>query len=407
MTVEKRVGRTGKVSWRVRIWSRDAIIDSATFRSKSAATEWERAQYHRLDRGRGLIDRDNGARTLKQWSEDWLLDYSPDAPATRVRVESLLRNHIVPHFGNRAVDSITRTDLRQWVIQLSKRRSPSTARLSLGVVRQIMTLAVEQEAIAVNPCIGVKVSGIRPGAPRALSHGQVASIAEELAAPRDKALFLLLVYTGLRWGEAAALRWDDITLDGQALYVHQAIRMSKVSAGRVELGDTKTHRVRLVALPELVRDALLVWWKQTSNSAESKSTDQIITAWQKHCSLIFPSRTGTPLRNRNWTTRALQPAATKVGIYKLTPHQLRDTYASLSIAAGASAAGVKGNLGHESISTTYRHYTMVMPEERTAVAAALDAAARAAKKKTRHTKSDPSQESTGSDQADSGEENEV
>jgi integrase len=76
--------------------------------------------------------------------------------------------------------------------------------------------------------------------------------------------------------------------------------------------------------------------------------------------LVFPSANSTPLRNRNFRRDSFDPAAAALGL-KLTPHNLRDTAASLAIQAGASVVAVARLLGHESAATTLNHYAGLFP----------------------------------------------
>jgi integrase len=93
--------------------------------------------------------------------------------------------------------------------------------------------------------------------------------------------------------------------------------------------------------------------------------------------LVFPSANSTPLRNRNFRRDSFDAATAAVGL-KITPHNLRDTAASLAIQAGASVVAVARLLGHESAATTLNHYAGLFPTDLDDVAVRLDVAARKA-----------------------------
>ena len=86
-------------------------------------------------------------------------------------------------------------------------------------------------------------------------------------------------------------------------------------------------------------------------------------------------RAGTPLRNRNWRRDVFDSAVAALGL-KITPHNLRDTAASLAIQEGASVVAVARLLGHESAATTLNHYAGLFPTDLDDIASRLDAAAR-------------------------------
>jgi len=109
----------------------------------------------------------------------------------------------------------------------------------------------------------------------------------------------------------------------------------------------KDHQARTVPIPMTVSDELLDYRGQTESSE-----------------LVFPSANSTPLRNRNFRRDSFDPAAAALGL-KLTPHNLRDTAASLAIQAGASVVAVARLLGHESAATTLNLYAGLFPTDLT------------------------------------------
>ncbi|MFJ6261570.1 tyrosine-type recombinase/integrase [Rhodococcus erythropolis] len=111
------------------------------------------------------------------------------------------------------------------------------------------------------------------------------------------------------------------------------------------LGAVKTHESRTVPLPQPIAADLHVWCK-------SLEPDD----------LVFSTKTHGPLRNKNYRRDCLTPAAESVGLV-LTPHNLRDTAASLAIDAGASVVAVARLLGHEDATTTLRHYAALFPTD--------------------------------------------
>jgi hypothetical protein len=81
--------------------------------------------------------------------------------------------------------------------------------------------------------------------------------------------------------------------------------------------------------------------------ADSRDRVRRVRRLQSPVQPRFPSVTGTPLRNRNWRRDAFDSAVEALGL-KITPHNLRDTAASLAIQEGASVVAVARLLGHES-----------------------------------------------------------
>ena len=89
---------------------------------------------------------------------------------------------------------------------------------------------------------------------------------------------------------------------------------------------------------------------------------------------MFTAPEGGVLRNTNFRLRFFDPAAEKVGLVGLTPHELRHTAASLAIAAGANVKAVQLMLGHASAAMTLDLYAGLFADDLDAVADRLDRA---------------------------------
>jgi integrase len=94
---------------------------------------------------------------------------------------------------------------------------------------------------------------------------------------------------------------------------------------------------------------------------------------------LFPAPGGGPLRHSNFRHRFFDPAVTRAGLAPLTPHDLRDTAASLAVAAGAGVKAVQRMLGHASAAMTLEVYAGLFDDELDDVADRMGAAAEAAR----------------------------
>jgi integrase len=112
------------------------------------------------------------------------------------------------------------------------------------VLSQFLARAVSDRLLVANPASGAKLPRTQRKRPVYLSHEQVGALAS--AAGECEALVLLLAYTGLRWGEAVALRVGDLDL----LRRRATVARNAVQAGRtIHVGGPKNHKRRSVPLP--------------------------------------------------------------------------------------------------------------------------------------------------------------
>lgn len=90
---------------------------------------------------------------------------------------------------------------------------------------------------------------------------------------------------------------------------------------------------------------------------------------------LFTARKGGPLRNSNFRHYFFDPAVQRAGLAPLTPHNLRDTAASLAVASGANVKAVQRMLGHASASMTLDVYSGLFDAELDDVAERMNDAA--------------------------------
>ncbi len=250
---------------------------------------------------------------------------------------------------------ITFESLSQWVARLSLGDlGPSGVRQSVFVVSAALDHAVRSGRIRSNPARGLGLS--RPGRRDYvfLTHGQLRVLADEAGPWR--VFVLVLGYTGLRWGEATALRVCDIDLARRRIDVRRAF--SDVG-GHVVLGTPKSHQSRTVPVPRLLA-------RELSAATTGKHADD----------LVFTMPGGSVLRLSNWRRATFLAARARAGLSgRFRIHDLRHTAASLMIQAGYPPKMLQEIMGHASITKTLDLYGHLYPGDMDRYAARLDDAA--------------------------------
>lgn len=346
-------------SWRARYYGPDGRQRSKSFERKSDAERWLTQQRSLIVQG-DWTDPARGRITLGEYILAWLDSRTDLKPKTRHQYSSLLTLHILPTWRTVPLAKVTFEGLSHWVAQLSLGGlGPSGVRQSVFVMSAALDHAVRSGRIRSNPAKGL-------GLPRPnrrdyvfLTHGQVLTLATE--AGRWRLLILLLAYTGLRWGEATALRVCDIDFDRRRIDVRRAF--SDVG-GRVVLGTPKSHQSRTVPLPRFVA-------AEMAAGVDGKRPDD----------LVFTMPGGSVMRLSNWRLVTFVPARTRAGLSdRFRIHDLRHTAASLMIQAGYPPKMLQEIMGHASITTTLDLYGHLYPGEMDRYADRLDSAARDAGK---------------------------
>jgi len=219
--------------------------------------------------------------------------------------------------------------------------------------------AVRARVLAVNPLDALR----RPRAPRPEIKALGSEDARRLLAAAQgdplEALFVLLLGTGLRLGEALGLRWGDVDLEASTLHVRRAL--VETPGGAQSFAEPKTSKSRRrVDLPGFAIAAL-------------RSHREKLGALPHPTVLVFKTWTGEPLRRPNIHRRSWRPLLKRAGLPAMPLHALRHTYASLALANGVHPKIVQAALGHSSITLTLDTYSHVVDGAGQEAAGRLDA----------------------------------
>jgi integrase len=252
---------------------------------------------------------------------------------------------------------------------------PSDRGESHRVLSLILDMAVKDGRLARNVAHGVNLPRNHRPEHRYLTHDQVEDLAYECGYPSDPSKYssldtranetyrlvvLFLAYTGVRFGEMAALRVARLDLHRQRAVIAESV--TPVQGKGLVWGTTKTHQRREVPIPRFLAAEL-------AEHIKGKRLDE----------LVFGGiRKGQPLRVSTFGT-AFTAAARAIGVPDLHPHQLRHTAASLAIASGADVKVVQQMLGHASATMTLDTYGHLFEDRLNEVGDAMDAAREAAR----------------------------
>ena len=220
--------------------------------------------------------------------------------------------------GLARLEELDEDAIRSWVGEWTCRAS--TTRLRLALAKAFFTFAVERGWAARSP-----LAKFRP--PRSDSAPTMPLTVVEMRAllaaaeewPRERALILLMRYSGLAIGDAATLRREALV--GTELTLRRA----------------KSGELVMVDLPYLVVRAL--------RRLRGSSPDYFW--WSGKGRVVTTSK--------YWRAR-LRDTAARAGVAGFRPHRLRDTFAVALLTAGVAMEDVSALLGHSSIRTTERHY---------------------------------------------------
>ena len=347
-----------------------------TFRTKREAEQFLERVGADIQRG-DWIDPQAARTTFGAWATDWLATTVHLREGTKAGYESLLDNHILPAFGSVPVGRIDKLAVKAWVAERVKAgMGAGTVRNAFAVLRQVLDAAVDGGGLRRNPCHGVDLPRPKREEMHFASHDDIASLAQAVEHPVDArgrprgdypayGLFVLLdAYTGLRFGEMAALRRKRVDILRRRIEVAESVDELN---GRLIYTGTKTYETRSVPVPAFLAESLGA---------------HMTTVAASPTSLMFTSPAGEPLRNGNFVARHFKPAVRQAGLPEgFRFHDLRHTHAAFLVAEGAHPLAIMKRLGHSSIQVTHDRYGHLFPHLEAGLTDALDVAGRAAQPK--------------------------
>lgn len=256
-----------------------------------------------------------------------------------VRLKRLTAEHVERAFEKRAADDMSRASLIKIRSVLGKALDYALRR---QLVNQNVARIVELPAVARRQKKG-----------RALTADQAKAILTESAGHPLHALWVVMLYLGVRPGEATGLTWKDVDFEEGLVHVRRARRVER-GQQRVE-EQLKTDRSRrTLAAPPPVLDAL-----REHRRRQNEIRLRAGAAWNDQLGLVFTTETGNP-HNPSNLRRTLSRITNRLDLGDWHPHELRHTAASLMSEAGVPIERIADQLGHDGTRMSllvYRHTT--------------------------------------------------
>ncbi|MEU8441944.1 tyrosine-type recombinase/integrase [Streptomyces microflavus] len=263
------------------------------------------------------------------------------AATTRERNGSALRLHVLPTFANVVLSEITTPQIRRWRAGLLESSvGEATVAKAYQILRAIMNTAVDDEVIQRNPC-RIKGAGAAKTAERPfLDVTEVFQLADAVPA-RFRVFILLAAFTGLRFGELAALQRHDVDLERRTVAVRRALAETRTD-GILVKAPKSAAGVRTVAFPASLTESLAA---HLAAYAEPGRTG-----------LVFTGARGGQLRRNNFRRLWLRALET-TGLGDVHFHDLRHTGNTLAATGGATTRELMQRMGHSSVRAAliYQH----------------------------------------------------
>lgn len=322
------------------------------------------------------------------YAERWTGSRNLTARSTE-RTASILRNHVLPKWAEWPISRIDHLSVQEWVTGLSKTLAPATVGKCFGTLRTILRSAMRARLIAADPTEGVIAPSTYQARPLTATISREVFLGKLLPATplEHRAIVAIGGGAGLRWGEAAGLPWGAVDLTRRQIQVGQ-VAIETATEVTVRSYPKSRAGVRTIPIPDFLVRELEAHKELTVGSTTPDPG-----------SLVFPTRTGTPLRRSNFRRQIWRPTLARAGLlgevaavndawcatwvaqsgatqHRTFPtereaieyiarhaagglryHDLRHSYATWLVSDGVPVNVVQRVMGHEQASTTLNRYT--------------------------------------------------
>jgi integrase len=318
-----------------------------------------------------LMETQHGAFVSDQQSVAQYLNYWLDKvkrPKLRASTHQAYRfridRYILPHIGQYELAKLNAQHIQfMFHALIEDGLSPGSLRFIRAILRTALKHAIGIELITRNPLAMVEVPSVKQYHATILQPEEARRLLEAVRGDRLEALYTVALALGMRRGEIAALRWEDVDLAHGTLHVRRTlVRIT----GKVVSMPPKTEKGnRKIDLPAVVVTALRQHRFQQEN--EQRLTG---SAWKDE-GLVFTTPRGTALLLEKFGVM-LQEHLARAGLPHLRFHDLRHSCASFLLAQGVPPKVVQEILGHSSIAITMDVYGHLLPGARRDAADKMD-----------------------------------
>lgn len=318
--------------------------------------------------------------TLNEWFEEWF----SSVKAHKVKETSIspMKNNFKRTFGfyigGMRLKDIKPMDVQRALNAMEETKvSNSAMREALGRLRECMEFAVGNQMIAVNPCLIVEVPWTYKKAKEeiALTQEEQDALLNEVEDSWYREMFYFMCLTGVCVGELGGLKWCDIDMDKQVIFIRRSLSCNYCNGVKKEVLVTpktvnSTRQIPFIGEMEEIlksqREKQLLLKKELGGRWRGKEEFE---------DLVFTTGMGSPcnryivekeikkiiLRIREKeAVAAVQENRTPKVIRDFHPHTLRHTFATRCFENKMEPKVVQALLGHSSISITLNIYTHVL-----------------------------------------------
>lgn len=351
------------------------------YKTRREANEWLTKMKADIQAGKPVL---SSEQSFGEYIQQWYAKFGSVAicDSTRMNYIGYLR-HVQRHkIKDVKLKNLTADDLQDFVLFLQNAGqldtglplSAKTLHNIMNMVHKALDHAVGRQLIYQNPADYIQLPRVTTPMMRVLTEEEIGRFVAVMQGDSLQIALVLMVFCGLRLGEACALTHDDVRCDDGIYYLNVASSLNRVTNFEAKDGEPKTilrvqgtktskGKRQVPLLPEVADKVLthMQWQKAQAETSYGMYETNPYLVSNELGHFLDP---GT-------VRKKLKAAAESIGITDFHPHCLRHTYASQAVKCGVSLPYLSDILGHESTSFTAKVYVSLDLEGRANAQAAM------------------------------------
>lgn len=302
--------------------------------------------------------------TVAEWFELWISEYLGNVKSsTKAQYDYQKRIHIIPELGKIQLQKLTAPMIQKFYNgKLAAGLSPKSIKNLHGIMHRSLNQAVLCQYLKVNPCLACQLPRIEKKEMKTITGGDLKAFLTEIRGKPFEDELYFAVFTGLREAEIVGLAWDCVDFDKQIIRVVQQLKRERKISGKNEyvFDSLKNGKTRTVSPAPAVFNLLK---KIRSKQAENKLKNG--DRFRNEHNLVFTDELGHHI-STSTMYHAFKNRIAAIGLPNVRFHDLRHTFATISLENGDDIKTVSENLGHATVAFTldvYGHVTEKMRKD--------------------------------------------
>lgn len=326
--------------------------------------------------------------TLGGWFDLWFKDYCGDKKYLTVKqYKSMTETHIRPALGAVKLSKLTPPQIQSFYNELQRsgrtvkekdketgmtitRQEPlstKTIKNIHGIMSKALSTAVDVGYIKSNPAERVTLPRVEKKEIHPLTDEQIKAFMKACTGHDYERVYKLILFTGLREGEALGLTWDCVDFEAGTIKIVKQLQKRPERDGGYTFAPLKNDKARTITAAPFVMKILEE--QEKAQLCQRLRAGEVWQGWQsleeRKTGLVFTRDSGRHL-DCTMLYKAYKKLAEQIGAPESRVHDLRHTFAVLSLQNGDPIKTVQDNLGHATAAFTldvYGHVSEKMKED--------------------------------------------